>query len=180
MIFYYFHGYGSGPDAKKCRKMKEILGEENVIAPDFNNLTADALKMKLDEIAEKISENPDDICIVGSSLGGLYAIYVSAISGCECLLLNPCLFPQLIVPKVAESFNPEEVALAQLLNLKAYTCYNPDKVRVWVTKNDELIDHKMLTRPFFYNEPIEYRKFDKKKASGHKFKGFKKIFCKYI
>lgn len=180
MIFYYFHGYGSGPEAKKYKIMKSLLGEENVIAPDFNNLTATGIKTKLDKITKDIKDKADDVCIVGSSLGGLYALYVSAVSGCECILLNPCLFPQLVVPQIAENFDPEDVAAAQRLSLKAYTDYDPDKVRVWVTKNDELIDHKALTKPFFYKKPIEYRKFDNKKASGHNFLGFKKVFKEYI
>lgn len=186
MIFYYFHGYGSSPEAKKCKAMKSVLGDENVIAPDFNNITAISLKSKLDKLAKDIAPNVSDVCIVGSSLGGLYALYVSAISGCECILLNPCLFPQMIIPKIVkdfgfdmEKFDPADVAALQKLNLKAYTDYNPDKVRVWVTKDDEVIDHKTLTRPFFYKKPIEYIKFEKKQAYSHAFIGFKKIFRDY-
>ena len=36
MKYYYFHGYGSSPSACKAEAMREVLGVENVIAPDFN------------------------------------------------------------------------------------------------------------------------------------------------
>ena len=36
MKYYYFHGYGSSPSACKAEAMREILGAENVSAPDFN------------------------------------------------------------------------------------------------------------------------------------------------
>lgn len=180
MLYYYFHGYGSNPQAKKCLIMKDILGDENVIAPDFNNASPTAIRMKLDKLVKEIKDKNMPICIVGSSLGGLFGLYVSAMADCNCILLNPCLFPQLILSKIDASFEPNSVTEVQKLNLKAYINYNPNKVKVWVTKDDEIINHKFYTKPFFYKQPAEYLKFDKKKASGHEFSGFKKIFKEYI
>ncbi len=180
MKYYYFHGFGSSPQAKKALIMKKILGEENVEAPDFNLASGKEVKSLLDGLVKNVRGAGDETFIVGSSLGGLYALYVSALARCGCLLLNPCLFPQLIISGLTSAVPVKDIVMAQQLSLTAYSGYCPEKVRVWVTKSDKLIDHDKLTRPFFYNPPAEYRKFSKDKAEGHEFKGFKSVFSKYF
>ena len=180
MKFYYFHGFGSNPQAKKADAMRKVLGADKVNAPDFNLSSGKEVKALLDYIASDIKNSAKETFIVGSSLGGLYALYVSSICGCKCLLLNPCLFPQAIIGTLSSNVNIEDVVLAQEMSLTAYSSYNPDNVQVWVTKNDMLINHDVLTKPFFYKKPAEYKIFPKSKASGHEFKGFKGIFAKFI
>ena len=130
MKYYYFHGYGSSPNACKAEAMREILGAENVSAPDFN-VSPEEVSNLFDKLIDEISLNNEEVCIVGSSLGGLYALYVAV------------------------------------------------KVSGWVT-DDPLINHSVLTKPYFYKGVKEYIEFDTNTASGHEFTGFKNVFEKYI
>ncbi len=181
MKYFYFHGYGSSPDAKKCQVLKNIFGEGNVVAPDFNKNSIKELHGYLSYLirAVKSEENP---LIIGSSLGGLYALYVSARANAKCILLNPCLAPQLVVPKITTDIDVEQMLFVQKLSMEAYGGYNPENVRVWVTKSDKLIDHKTLTKPYFARGVAEYKRFTKSKdnAYGHEFKGFKRAVIKNL
>lgn len=179
MKFYYFHGFGSSPMATKANNMREILGNDNVNTPDFN-LPSIEVKKLLDNLIDEIKSNNEESLIVGSSLGGLYAIYVSALSNCKCVLLNPCLFPQAIISKITNDVNIDDIIDAQNLSLKAYKEYNPSLIEVWVTDDDLLINHKDLTYPYFYKGVAKYEVFPVDKVSGHEFIGFKDVFKDYV
>ncbi len=183
MKYFYFHGYGSSPEAKKCKILKSIFGEENVIAPDFNKDSIKELHGYLSYLirAVKSEENP---VIIGSSLGGLYALYVAARAGAKCILLNPCMTPHLVMPLIVKKkdLDLEQMTFVQKLSLEAYSSYNPEDVRVWTTKKDKLINHKVLTKPYFARGTAEYRSFSKDKDGvyGHEFQGFRKLVEKYL
>ncbi len=178
MKYYYFHGYGSSPEAEKAQAMRQVLGDNNVLAPDFN-VTPDKIFKLFDDICSEIVTSKEEVCIVGSSLGGLYALYVSSKINCNTILLNPALLPMVIVPKIEENVPVKPVILAQQLASYSYEHYSKDNVKVWVT-NDPLISHKDLTKPFFHKGLKEYIEFDENTASGHEFAGFKNVFEKYI
>lgn len=178
MKYYYFHGYGSSPSAVKAENMREILGADKVSVPNFN-ISPEEVSDLFDKLIDEISNSLEEVCIVGSSLGGLYAIYVSTKANCKTILLNPCLIPMVIVPKITDNVPVSSVIIAQKLSMFAYENYNKDNVSVWVT-DDELIDHNVLTKPYFYNGVKEYTQFSSNIASGHKFIGFKNVFEKYI
>ncbi len=179
MKYFYFHGFGSSPEAKKANDMRDILGENNLEVPNFNKPSIEVKKL-LDNIINSIKKSNKETLIVGSSLGGLYALYVSSMSGCKCLLLNPCLFPQAIISKITKEINIEDIIDAQNLSLTAFKHYNENNVEVWVTKDDALINHRDLTKPFFYKDVAKYVEFDEDKASIHEFIGFKELFKDYI
>lgn len=178
MKYYYFHGYKSSPTAKKAEAMRQILGQDNVTTPDFNVSTEEIYDL-FDKLCDEISSSKEEVCIVGSSLGGLFALYTASRAKCNAILLNPALIPQVIIPKVTENIDVNAVISAQELSLYAYEHYESDKTSVWVT-DDELINHDVLTKPYFYKGLREYKKFDKSIASGHDFIGFKDVFEKYI
>lgn len=178
MKYYYFHGYNSSPMAEKANAMRLILGENNVIAPDFN-LSAEEISDLFDNICDEISSSKEETCIVGSSLGGLFALYVASRVKCNVILLNPALIPIVILPKVTDNVDVSAVILVQKLSLYAYEFYEADKTTVWVTE-DELINHDDLTKPYFYKGVKEYIKFPENVASKHQFTGFKDVFEKYI
>lgn len=178
MKYYYFHGYGSSPNACKAEAMREILGAENVSTPDFN-VSPEEVSNLFDKLIDEIKLNNEEVCIVGSSLGGLYALYVAVKANCKTILLNPALVPMVIVPKVTNEVPVSSVLIAQKLSSYIYEHYNQENVSVWVT-DDPLINHSVLTKPYFYKGVKEYIEFDANTASGHEFTGFKNVFEKYI
>ena len=84
-----------------------------------------------------------------------------------------------IVPKVTDDVPVSAVVIAQKLSLYTYEHYNKENISVWVT-DDPLINHNVLTKPYFYKGVKAYTEFGADTASGHEFTGFKNVFEKYI
>lgn len=81
----YIYGYGSSPESKTCLALKELLYDANIICVDYpQNYPSDAVD-KLENVVEK--EKID--LVIGSSLGGWYAMHVCALTGKPCILINP-------------------------------------------------------------------------------------------
>lgn len=177
--YFYFHGYGSDPLAVKCIELKELVGADNVTAPHFRNYSIDQVHMQLDEIIIELQEatTHESVTIIGSSMGALYALYVSCFADINVILLNPCLVPYIMATDIGADI--DNVIAATELSLKAYKLYDPSRVRVWVTEDDELINHPYLSKPFFHKSLLEYRIFKDDEATTHGFHGFKEIFRKY-
>jgi len=179
--YFYFHGYGSNPLAVKSIELQELVGADNVTVPHFLNDNSNQVLIQLEEIITELKTqtltNPQRTTIVGSSMGALYALYVSCFTDVNIILLNPCLVPYITAIDIDAKID-NAVAVTEL-SLKAYKLYDPARVRVWVTEDDELINHRYLTKPFFYNPPLEYKIFKANEATTHGFNGFKEAFKKY-
>ena len=181
MNYFYFHGYGSSPEAFKAEDMRKILGAENVYAPDFNLPVTELIELfnQIELKIDKLQKSGEEVCIVGSSLGGLFALYISSRTNCNAILLNPALFPLLIIPTITLSFNEKEIIEAHRLSLYAYEHFNPEKIQVWLT-HDELINHEILTKPFFVKGTRDYKLIPMAVANTHDFVGFYDVFKEYI
>ena len=179
-MYYYLHGYGSSSNSVKANIMKDIVGEDNFYAPDFSSDNMKLAKEQINAVIERInnSKSESKVTIVGSSLGGLYALYISCFTDVNVILLNPCLIPHLL--KKGLDVGVDHVLEAMNLSLIAYKNYDPNRVRVWVTSDDEVINHEFLTEPFFYADPLEYREFEMNEAYAHAFEGFREIFKDFI
>lgn len=74
------------------------LGRSNEIAcPDLSPSPALAIRQAEDLLA---GHRAEDICIMGSSLGGYYATWLAEKYGCKAILLNPAVKP----PRDLESY----------------------------------------------------------------------------
>ncbi len=179
-MYYYLHGYGSSSNSIKANIMKDIVGEDNFYAPDFSSDNIDLAKDQIDAVIDKIkrSDNQKNITVVGSSLGGLYALYISCFTDVNVILLNPCLVPHLL--KKDLDVDVDHILEATKLSLYGYKHYDPSRIRVWVTSDDEIINHEFLTAPFFYVDPLEYREFEMNEACAHAFEGFREIFKSFV
>ncbi len=90
----YLHGFRSSPRSFKARLLGErlqALGHGN----DYHCPQLPASPRKAIElIAELIKPFlPEDINLVGSSLGGYYATWLAEQHGCKAVLLNPAIKP---------------------------------------------------------------------------------------
>lgn len=179
-MYYYLHGYGSSSNSIKANIIKDIVGVDRFYAPDFSSDNIELVKEQINAVIAKINRSEDGhkITIVGSSLGGLYALYISCFTNVKVILLNPCLAPHLL--KKDLDVDVDHVLEATNLSLCGYKNYDPKRVRVWVTSDDEVINHQCLTAPFFYIDPLEYREFNKSEACLHAFEGFREIFKGFV
>lgn len=77
----YVHGFGSSGQSGTVTKIKEMLPEAEVVAPDLPVHPAEAL-----ELLRRTCEEQQPNLIIGSSMGGMYA---EQLSGYDRILVNP-------------------------------------------------------------------------------------------
>ena len=86
----YIHGFSSSGNATKGRILKEFLqGKKQVLTPDIPDEPFEAIK-KLENLIN-VSNQP--VTLWGSSLGGFYALYFTAILNLKAVLINPTIKP---------------------------------------------------------------------------------------
>ena len=79
----YVHGFGSSGQSGTVTRIREVLPEATVIAPDLPIRPEEAMAL-LQEVCQK--EQPD--LIIGTSMGGMYA---EMLTGYDRILVNPAL-----------------------------------------------------------------------------------------
>ena len=98
---FYIHGFLSGPNAVKATMLKEYLKENNLGAsfdmhsPDYPDPPEEAYNYLcgyFDRVFEEYKS--DEVCLIGSSMGGFFSTLMAQRHGCKAVLLNPCVHPQ--------------------------------------------------------------------------------------
>ena len=97
----YLHGFRSSPALAKGRELAAAAAEWNAdfSAPDLNlsPREADALVGSL--LSPLSAQARRCTLLVGSSLGGFYALRAARAYGCPTAVVNPCLMPWDFVPQ---------------------------------------------------------------------------------
>ena len=84
----YLHGFNSSAESKKSKILNSYLEKEKLInleSPNLNN----SPKKAISQIEKIIRESSSRVCLIGSSLGGLYATYVADKYNLKSVTINP-------------------------------------------------------------------------------------------
>ncbi len=113
-------------------------------------------KQAIDLIVDQYAPGPQD-CLIGSSLGGYYAAYLSESFGCRCILLNPAVDPSRdLAPYVGghTMFHSEEAFvfkteyLHQLEALRINKITQVERYFLIAAKGDELLDWREMVAQY--------------------------------
>jgi len=87
----YIHGFSGSGEGAKAKLFREYFKDkkEGFIAPSLSYVPELAIKT-LEELIESYDR---DVTLIGSSLGGYYATYLSQKYSLKTVLLNPSVFP---------------------------------------------------------------------------------------
>ncbi|MDH4944435.1 YqiA/YcfP family alpha/beta fold hydrolase [Sulfurimonas sp. C5] len=146
----YIHGFGSSGQGGKSKLFREYFQNKNIkfLAPSLS-IIPDLAISTLEEIVHVCED--EEIVLMGSSLGGYYAIYLSEKYNLKAVLINPSIKPYETLKKVIGSnksyydgnfsFNWGE---AQVNSLKKFSV---DKVKkenylLLARKGDEVLDYR--------------------------------------
>lgn len=179
LMIIYLHGFGSNGNAFKARLIRRLYPEVPLFSPDLPREPEKALQ----RVTDYIEALPDrkKCLLIGSSLGGFYALHLNAALSIPAILLNPTIKPVRDLKRRVESdkdFNrslhSEEDAeiLEQLMRLY----YPPeslkaDNLTVHLNRDDEILDYR-IAEHYFWNTPA---KLVIHPAGGHVFLNFTKI-----
>jgi hypothetical protein len=152
----YLHGFRSSPLSAKAVKMAAAVQVSHPAVhwwcPQLPPSPRQAMAMLMAGIA---GWPQGSMAVVGSSLGGFYATWIAARTGCPAVLLNPAVQPACDLashigeqsawhsPQETFFFQPEFVQ--ELRELDAGTLSRPERFYTLIAKGDELLDWREMS-----------------------------------
>ena len=147
----YLHGFRSSPQSSKARAVAQRVQQMHPgvtwWCPQLPPSPREAMAL----VAEGTAGWPQaSMAVVGSSLGGFYATWVAARTGCRAVLLNPAVHPARDLQKHIGAqtswhdpqdhffFRPEFIAELQALECPGQPA--PAQVLAIIAKGDEVLD----------------------------------------
>jgi predicted esterase YcpF (UPF0227 family) len=173
------HGFHSSPQSLKARQLAEYIAnnhsEINFLCPQLPCLPAQMWQV-IEAVFEK--HKGDEICVVGSSLGGYLATKLSEVYNVKVILVNPAVTPYLLLqtyagtqnhPYTNESYPINEDYMAQLKKLDVDVLSFPNNYWVLLQQGDEVLDYQQAM--------IKYQgcKITCEKEGDHSFIGFERF-----
>lgn len=143
----YIHGFGGSGEGMKSKAFREYFKEKNVdfISPSLSYVPELAI-----QTLEELIESYRDVTLIGSSLGGYYAMYLSNKYNIKAVLLNPSVYPFVTLKNYIgsapsfydnSSFNWNQEHIDMLKNFKT-DVKREENIMLLVQKGDELLDYK--------------------------------------
>jgi len=144
----YIHGFGSSGFGGKATFFKEHF-ESEIILPSLSYVPALAIHT-LEQLIEMLLKSGENVNLVGSSLGGYYAIYLACKYDLRAVLINPAIIPYKTLDKIGMSTNyfdmsTFEVTLEHLNALRVLEVkkvQNQENFMVLLQKGDEVLNYK--------------------------------------
>ena len=174
-MFLYIHGFASNAKSKKVMLLKKRFN--SVKSLDLSPEPFKAIRQLEDFITKQ--KRPRSITLVGSSLGGYYAMYLSAKYSLKAILINPSIYPYKTLEKYKnkkvkyyakdEMFYFKESYLEQLKQLKTKMVDN-SKILLLLQTGDEVLEYK---------EALDYlpnAKYYIESGGSHQFDNFENYF----
>ncbi|MCE2834319.1 MAG: hypothetical protein LW694_08055 [Chitinophagaceae bacterium] len=81
----YIHGFRSDGHSEKARLMQESFPDCHVVSPTLSPIPSEAIQ----QLEDLLHSHLGDTLLVGTSLGGFYALYLSCKFNLACCAINP-------------------------------------------------------------------------------------------
>ncbi|MDH5425465.1 MAG: esterase [Gammaproteobacteria bacterium] len=154
----YIHGFNSSPASHKAQLLlnhfKERGREDEILIPTLSAIPADAIAKLKSLVEQNLSKN---IALVGSSLGGYYAIWLAEHYDLSAVLVNPAVKPyELLGDYLGKNINyysgeeyelrPEHID--QLIALDIERITKPQRYLLMLQTADEVLDYRQAEMKF--------------------------------
>jgi len=180
----YLHGFGSNGNAFKARLLKRIYPGINIFSPDLSIEPKKAITFLEKYISGQCQNSP--FLIVGSSLGGFYALHLHVRFNIPAVLLNPTVQPVADLKRRIKNdsgFDPQVLIGWNDAYLDEFSDYyhdpneiRKDKLTVCLNRDDELLDYR-IAENYFQPSGCKIILNDK---GGHVFLNFTEILPEII
>lgn len=154
----YLHGFRSSPHSFKARVIAQRLqalgrGDE-YFCPQLSASPREAVAQALDIAKDFL---PEQVTLIGSSLGGFYATWIAQRIGCRAVLLNPAIKPPRDLEKyvgVTTAFHsdaPFEFKRDYIDELKSFAIEKitqPQRYFLIAAQGDEVLDWREMTEHY--------------------------------
>ena len=171
----YIHGFGSHGLGAKANAFKTYFKSREVpfIAPSLSYIPELAI-----QTLEELIESYDEVQLIGSSLGGYYALYLAEKYNIKAVLINPSIYPYVTLKKAvgdAPSFYDDSHYSwleSHLEMLKPYEIdtQNQKNFMLLLQKGDEVLNYReAITKLPSAKQVIE-------EGGSHSFDGIERFF----
>jgi len=156
MMLLYLHGFRSSPESSKAQMLAQCMQDRAQLdrwsCPSLPASPANALalcKELAQDLMTRHHAKPSELTVIGSSLGGFYAVSLAEQLGCRAVALNPAVFaPRDLASQVGEHeqyhsdepfiFLPEYVDELQDMAVTQIT--QPERYLLIAATGDEVLD----------------------------------------
>jgi predicted esterase YcpF (UPF0227 family) len=148
----YLHGFISSPASRKAVMLGDYLRSQapeiEYRVPALHHRPAQAVSQVLQQCR---GTRPEDLLIVGSSLGGFYATVAAQATGCRAVVINPAVHPQnhfdrYLGPQqnlyTGERFDLTREHVAELASFDPPAITLPERYWLLVETADEVLDYR--------------------------------------
>lgn len=148
----YIHGFGSSGHGGKASLFREYF-EDEVIAPSLSYVPSLAIDT-LEQLIEMLLEKDETVGLVGSSLGGYYAIHLANKYNLKAVLINPAIYPYKTLDKIGMAMNYYDMSsfevtaehIQALKGLEVQEVLSQENFITLLQTEDEVLD---------YNDAVE-------------------------
>lgn len=151
----YLHGFRSSPLSFKARLLGERLHDlgrgNDYVCPQLPASPRQAIELALQLIK---GVPPQELTLIGSSLGGFYATWLAEQTGCRAVLLNPAVKPPRDLERYVgvttayhsdEPFEFKHEYIAELQALAVPQITRPERYFLIAATDDEVLDWREMT-----------------------------------
>lgn len=161
----YLHGFLSSPQSKKAQELLSYFNQQGM----SQQLSIPTLSFEPQEAIEqakqaihKLQQQPgiEQVFIMGSSLGGFYATYLSYQENIKAVLINPAvrpfdLFDKYLGPNEhfydGNTYLLEMKHIEQLRALEVSQMNRPNSCLLMIQTGDETLDYQLATEKYRYS-----------------------------
>ncbi len=144
----YIHGFASSGEGLKANLFRKYYHDKKIpfLAPSLSFIPALALST-----LEEIIQNCKNVKLIGSSLGGYYALYLAHKYDTKAVLINPSIDPQKTLRRVLgrnASFYDKQSGFfwdeSHVQSLKRFKVEQPplERILLLLQKGDETLDYR--------------------------------------
>ena len=144
----YIHGFGSSGLGGKASLFSECFSE-NIILPSLSYVPTLAIDT-LEQLIKLLLSKKEQLSLIGSSLGGYYAMYLASKYHLKAVLINPAITPYKTLDKIGmatnyydlTSFEVTQEHIDALKGFEVDVIENQNNFMVLLQKDDDVLDYK--------------------------------------
>ena len=167
----YIHGFASSGLGAKARIVRNYF-KERAISPSLPYIPELAID-SLRQLVERFRQY-EPVYLIGSSLGGFYAIHLAEIYGLKAVLINPSIEPYKTLSQTGfvthfhdlTKFEWSAQHIATLKSMKNDRIMHPENYLLMLQTGDDVLDYRVAKERFTGSKMII------EKGGSHAFDGF--------